>query len=104
MYIAMNQFRVAEARAEDFETAWRERDSYLDEAKGFGTFELLKGSLDEDSGIRLYSSHTTWDDEASFRAWVDSDAFRKAHAQGSLKGILAGPPQFFGWTTVDLGK
>jgi len=104
MYIAMNQFRVAEDRADEFERAWRERDSYLDGVSGFRSFALLKGGLDEATNVRLYSSHTVWDDEGAFRAWVDSEAFRKAHAQGSLKGILAGPPQFFGWTEVPLGR
>ena len=45
-----------------------------------------------------------WADEAAFRAWVDSEAFRKAHAQGKLTGVLAGPPELMGWTSVDLGR
>ena len=101
MYIAMNNFRVRPERAADFETAWRERDSYLHEVDGFVEFRLLRGPVDED-GLQLYASHTTWRDEAAFRAWVESDAFRKAHAQGTLSGILAGPPKFVGWSVVDL--
>lgn len=102
MYIAMNNFRVHPERSDDFERAWRERDSYLAGVPGFEQFHLLKGPLD-DEGLQLYASHTVWQDEASFRAWVDSEAFRKAHAQGKLTGILAGPPKFLGWSTVDLG-
>lgn len=101
MFIAMNQFRVNPDRCADFERAWRERDSYLEDVDGFEAFHLLKGP-EGDGGVALYSSHVVWRDEAAFRAWVDSDAFRKAHAQGKLTGILAGPPQFFGWTRVDL--
>jgi heme-degrading monooxygenase HmoA len=43
-----------------------------------------------------------WRDEAAFRKWVDSEAFKKAHAQGKLTGVLAGPPRFVGWTSVPL--
>jgi heme-degrading monooxygenase HmoA len=100
MYIAMNQFRVNPEKCDEFETAWRERDSFLSGFAGFETFHLLRGS--EEDGIVLYASHTVWTDEASFRAWVDSEAFRKAHAQGKLSGVLAGPPKFMGWTEVEL--
>ncbi len=98
MYIAMNNFRVVADRSKEFETAWRERETYLDEVPGFESFHLLKGETDQ--GIAHYASHTVWKDEASFRAWTESEAFRKAHAQGKLGPILAGPPQFKGWTAV----
>ena len=42
---------------------------------------LLKGPAD-DQGGQLYASHTIWEDEAAFHAWTESEAFRKAHAQG----------------------
>ena len=97
----MNNFRVNPDKCDDFERAWRERDSFLNGFAGFEQFHLLKGPLDDD-GAQLYASHTVWRDEASFRAWVESEAFRKAHAQGKLTGVLAGPPKFMGWTVVDL--
>lgn len=98
MYIAMNMFRVVPDKAEEFERVWKERDSYLDEVPGFGEFKLLKGA--EEEGAQLYSSHTTWDDEAAFRAWTESEAFRKAHSGPSLKHTMAGPPRFFGWSVI----
>lgn len=101
MYIAMNNFRVQPGRGEDFEQAWRERESFLEDVDGFEQFHLLRGPVEED-GTQLYASHTVWRDEAAFRAWLDSDAFKKAHAQGKLTGILAGPPRFVGWTVVPL--
>ncbi|MEM9492618.1 MAG: antibiotic biosynthesis monooxygenase [Myxococcota bacterium] len=97
----MNHFRVNADKGEEFERAWRERDSFLAGFAGFEQFHLLKGDVDED-GLQHYASHTIWTDEASFRAWVNSEAFRKAHAQGKLSGVLAGPPQFRGWTALDL--
>jgi heme-degrading monooxygenase HmoA len=101
MYIAMNNFRVHADRTADFEAAWRNRDSYLSDVPGFRDFHLLRGPLDEE-GHRLYASHTVWQDEASFRAWTDSDAFRKAHARGKVGALLAGHPRFIGWEAVDL--
>jgi heme-degrading monooxygenase HmoA len=103
MFVAMNHFRVAADRTEDFEQAWRERESFLEGTPGWISFQLLRTAVEADGSVP-YASHTVWKDEASFRAWMESDAFRKAHAQGKLTGILAGPPRFVGWTAIDLGR
>jgi heme-degrading monooxygenase HmoA len=97
----MNHFRVNPDRGADFERAWRERDSYLSEVPGFVAFHLLRGAAEAD-GTLTYASHTTWADEPTFVAWTQSESFRKAHAQGKLSGVLAGPPRFVGWTAVDM--
>jgi heme-degrading monooxygenase HmoA len=99
MYIAMNNFRVHASRTGEFEDAWRSRESFLAGVLGFREFHLLRGPVDE-TGARLYASHTVWEDEASFRAWTESEAFRKAHAQGTVSGLLAAPPKFVGWEVV----
>ncbi|ACY13112.1 antibiotic biosynthesis monooxygenase family protein [Haliangium ochraceum] len=101
MFIAMNHFKVLEDKGEAFEQAWRERESFLDDVDGFVSFHLVAGANDED-GLRQYASHTVWRDEAAFRAWTESEAFRKAHSQGKLSGILAGPPKLACWTAVPL--
>jgi heme-degrading monooxygenase HmoA len=99
MYIAMNHFRVDPSKCEQFEENWRNRESFLTGVPGFGQFHLLKGS--EEDGARLYASHTIWDDEPSFRAWTQSEAFHKAHSQGRTTATtLLGPPRFVGWTVV----
>ena len=99
MFIAMNHFRVAPDRCDDFEKAWRDRETYLADVPGFESFHLLKGP--EEDGARLYASHTIWRDEATFRAWTESEAFHKAHRQGhSTAGTILGPPRFVGWTAV----
>jgi heme-degrading monooxygenase HmoA len=91
MFIAMNRFRIAKGFEEGFEKIWRERESHLDTVPGFKTFHLLKGPEHEDHV--LYASHTVWADRASFDAWTESDAFRKAHAQASApKGTYLGHP------------
>lgn len=94
MFIAMNRFRVQPGRGGDFETLWRERDTYLTEVPGFVRFHLLKGEDD------TYISHSTWESEAAFEAWTESEAFRKAHGRRLPEGVLAGPPQFAGYTVV----
>ena len=99
MYIAMNQFRVRPDATAQFEQAWRERKSYLGEVPGFREFHLLRGPVDGDA--QLYASHTTWQDEAAFVAWTQSEAFAKAHAGGGkTTPFLLGPPRFVGWTAV----
>lgn len=86
MFIAMNRFQVVPGRADEFERIWRERDTYLDGVPGFIRFALLRGDDGE------YVSHSMWASRGAFDAWTNSDSFRKSHAQGSLSGILAGPP------------
>jgi heme-degrading monooxygenase HmoA len=39
-----------------------------------------------------YISHSTWVDRDAFMAWMNSPAFAAGHRQGSLSGILQGPP------------
>ena len=99
MFIAMNRFRIALGSEQVFEDLWRKRDSHLDEVPGFREFHLLKGPSDEEA--TLYSSHTVWESEAAFRAWTESDAFRKAHAQARApQGTYLGHPVFEGFEVI----
>ena len=100
-YIAMNRFRIAPGREEDFETVWKSRESRLKELKGFREFRLLKGP--EGDGYRLYSSHVIWDSRDDFEAWTKSEQFRDAHknaGNSSTQGAILGHPQFEGFETV----
>jgi len=87
MFVAMNRFRVAPDKGDEFERIWAERESHLDQVPGFVRFALLRGEEGE------YISHSTWEDREAFVAWTESDAFRRGHAGPSLMGILQGPPQ-----------
>ena len=42
-FIAMNRFKIAIGREEDFENIWRNRETHLDDVDGFKKFNLLKG-------------------------------------------------------------
>lgn len=94
MYIAMNRFTVLPGKEDEFQTMWKNRETFLGQVLGFKEFHLLRG----ESGI--FISHSTWDNRQSFINWTESDAFRKAHAQGGSKGLLQGPPQFSGYEVV----
>lgn len=87
MFVAMNRFRVKEGQGEAFEKIWRERESYLKDVVGFVRFALLKADAPGE-----YISHSTWRDRESFIAWTQSPAFAAGHRQGSLMGVLDGPP------------
>lgn len=99
MFVAMNRFKIASGREEDFINIWKNRETYLDTVPGFKEFHLLRGPAEE--GYTLFASHSIWDSRASFEAWTTSEAFRKAHANaGSAKEIYLGPPQFEGFEAV----
>ena len=94
MFIAMNQFKIIAGKENEFEEVWKSRETYLNEVPGFKEFHLLKG----ESGI--YISHSTWETREAFARWTESEAFRKAHAQGGSKGLIEGPPRFSGFEVV----
>ena len=43
----MNRFKIAIGRESDFEDIWKNRETHLDDVKGFRKFNLLKGSTTE---------------------------------------------------------
>lgn len=88
MFVAMNRFKVAGGREGDFERVWKERETYLKGVAGFVQFALLKSD-----SAGEYVSHSTWENRQSFMDWMQSPAFAAGHRQGSLAGILDGPPQ-----------
>ncbi|MBT3145518.1 antibiotic biosynthesis monooxygenase family protein [Neptunomonas phycophila] len=99
MYIAMNRFRIALGKEQEFTDIWKNRDSHLSEVPGFKSFQLLRGSTDGE--CTLFASHSIWESEQAFRDWTQSEAFRKAHANASTsKGIYLGPPKFEGFEQV----
>ena len=87
MFIAMNKFRVKAGQQKEFERIWSERETYLQGVAGFEQFALLRADTRGE-----YISHSTWADRESFIAWKQSEAFGAGHRQGSLMGVLDGPP------------
>lgn len=93
MFLAMNRFRIALGREEDFVAHWRSRNSYLDAVPGFVSFHLLRGESNDQ--YTLFASHSVWESEPAFADWTKSEAFRKAHMQAgqSPRDFYLGPPQ-----------
>ncbi len=99
MFIAMNRFRIAKGRENDFIDVWKNRETHLDNVPGFSEFHLLRGPTIDDH--TLFASHTVWKSRKAFEDWTRSEAFRKAHASaGDARGIYLGPPQFEGFEAV----
>ena len=92
MFVAMNRFKIAAGREQEFIEIWRNRDSHLDGVPGFKSFRLLRGP--SDSEHTLFASHSMWESRQAFEDWTHSEAFRKAHANaGAAKGVYLGHPQ-----------
>ena len=99
MYIAMNRFKIARGRENDFEKIWKERDTHLESVPGFIEFHLIKGKKQETH--TLYASHSTWSSEEDFLNWTKSSAFRKAHkGAGEHSDVYLGHPEFEGFEVV----
>ncbi len=99
MYVAMNRFRIARGREQDFIAIWKNRDTHLQTVPGFKTFNLLQGASDDE--CTLFASHSIWESAEAFMNWTRSEAFRMAHANaGDSKGIYLGPPKFEGFEAV----
>lgn len=99
MYIAMNRFKIVNGKENIFEKIWKDRDSHLDNVKGFLTFNLIKGAVNDD--YTLYASHSTWSSEVDFVNWTRSKSFREAHKNaGKNSEIYLGHPEFEGFTVI----
>lgn len=102
MYIAMNRFKVLKGSETDFENIWKNRESTLHEMKGFRTFHLLRGPVNEVENYTLYASHTVWESEDDFLAWTKSQNFRDSHRNaGTGKATTVGHPQFEGFSAIE---
>ncbi len=97
MYVTINHIPVAEGREADFEKLWTERDRSVEGQQGFVSLDILKPGLKMRMGEKpekvdnVYHVTTRWENEAAFRAWVGSEAFRKAHHGERDKTIFGGP-------------
>tara|TARA_B100001057_G_C22109864_1_gene666549 strand:- start:173 stop:475 length:303 start_codon:yes stop_codon:yes gene_type:complete len=99
MFIAMNRFKIAIGKEDEFENVWRERDTYLSDVPGFKEFHLIKG-VKEDN-FSLYASHSIWYSKNDFLNWTKSESFRLAHKNARQhKELYLESPQFEGFEVV----
>jgi len=77
MVVKINAIEVAEGRGPELEQRFANRAREVEGQPGFLGFELLRPK----SGETRYFVYTRWETEEHFRAWVESSAFTRGHAQ-----------------------
>jgi heme oxygenase (mycobilin-producing) len=91
-FVAINVLSVPDEMRATLEKRFAARAGEVDKMDGFQAFELLRPV----EGESRYLVYTRWDSEAFFRAWVESAAFTKGHAQASAQGPAASGSEL--WT------
>ena len=86
MFIVANRVPVAEGFEEEFEERFRKRAGQIDKQPGFVKMQVLKPQTDNTPFVVL----TTWQDKASFDAWVGSEDFKLAHSNPMPKEAFDG--------------
>jgi heme-degrading monooxygenase HmoA len=77
--VKINAIEVAPERGPELEERFAKRAAEVERMPGFLGFELLRPV----EGETRYFVYTRWEDEASFRAWVESPSFTRGHAQAA---------------------
>src|SRR3569832_2977950 len=99
MFVAMNRFKIALGREQEFIDIWKNRESHLDGVPGFKEFHLLRGASDDN--CTLFASHSIWESRAAFEVWTKSEAFRRALAlAGAACVFFLGLLLFVGFVAV----
>ncbi len=84
-YVVINAITVPAGRGDELAARFAGRAGMVDKAEGFERFELLRPA----DGNERWLVMTTWRDQASFEAWMSSQAFGRAH--GTEGGPGGGP-------------
>ncbi len=87
MFISINHIPIKKGRETDFERMFQERERAVEDQPGFHSLDLLKPGMRMLMGGKPeqtdneYQVLTRWDSEESFKGWVHSDAFKRAHSR-----------------------
>lgn len=84
-FVAINVLTVPPPMRGTIEQRFAARAGEVEKMDGFQHFELLRPV----DGTEDYLVYTRWDSEEKFRAWLDSQAFGKGHAQAAEGGPAA---------------
>ncbi|MDP9023273.1 MAG: antibiotic biosynthesis monooxygenase [Actinomycetota bacterium] len=99
--VKINALDVPPHMADTLEERFAARAGEVEKLPGFEGFSLLRPT---DEGGR-YFVVTRWESEDAFQAWVDSDAFRKGHAQSARHGPAATGSELLSFEVVlDVGR
>jgi heme-degrading monooxygenase HmoA len=86
MFVVANRVPVASGWEETFEERFQKRAGQIDKQPGFLSMQILKPVSDDSPYVVL----TTWQDKASFDAWVGSEDFKLAHRNPMPKEAFDG--------------
>ncbi len=86
MYVVMNRLTVAPEHAENLEHGFSHSAGRMREVPGCVNFNLLKE--EGVAGDTVYVALTQWQDKAAFKAWTESESFRRAHANAGQSGAM----------------
>lgn len=107
MFISINHIPVRAGREEDFEKMFRERDRSVEKEPGFVSLDIMKpgvksvhGGPPEPLGNE-YQVMTRWENEAAFRNWLKSDAFKRSHSRPTDPEIFDGKSYLTLHGTID---
>lgn len=88
MIAIMNRLPVKEGAAEKVVERFAGSRGHVQGFPGFVSMEVLR-SEDESEVLVV----TRWRDRESFDSWVESDAFKEAHRQGTGEQLLRAHPE-----------
>ena len=77
--VKINAIEIPEGAGPELEKRFAARRGAVEGAPGFLGFELLRPV----AGETRYFVYTKWESEEAFRAWVESSAFTRGHAQAA---------------------
>lgn len=86
MIVVANRIAVAKGYEAEFEERLRTRQGLVEGEPGFVRNMVLKPLEAE-----TYVVMTYWQDQASFEAWTQSEAFAQAHSRRPPKEMFSGP-------------
>jgi heme-degrading monooxygenase HmoA len=86
MVVKINAIEVGEGRGPELEERFAKRAKEVEGMPGFLGFELLRPA----AGETRYFVYTRWETDEHFRAWVDSSAFTRGHAQAAKDSKRSG--------------
>jgi heme oxygenase (mycobilin-producing) len=98
MVVKINAIEVAPGKGPELEERFKRRAAEVESMPGFLGFELLRPV----EGESRYFVYTRWESEEAFRAWVESPAFTRGHAQAARdsSGTVAHGSALMGFDVV----
>lgn len=86
MFVVTNTMHVPAEHVPHIAQAFRGSDEHMKQVKGCLDFKLMMEEKGE--GEPVFVAMTTWEDEESFRNWLQSDEFQQSHASAAGSSIV----------------